>query len=538
MGRRSRERREAANEACKETGGHTVIELSEALTAGLQWAGRVRWELVRHGLSGLAVCGLGGWVWAERRGARGLAAGWMREQRMREELEAYARLDGIVGPGGSMKNLAKRVCRTIVEKSAFKRAALMVLDAEGRLYVAGSAGMDDLAVAALGEWGVHAIRRERGLGETGPAEALQREKVGSASFVLPLYGHGQRPGRGCERVFVTMMRGQHGTVFGALAVCASEVMPESGMTTVDALAPLESLAVKLARGMENTALLERLMRAEKLAGLGQLAAGVAHELNNPLTAVLGFAELIGETAGEERTRQDAGTITHEAQRMKRTVESLMQFWRPVTLLDEPVKMADLLRELAADCLAVLESRGVKLVVQGAEDAPPVQGSRERLRQVLEHLLNNAAQAIASSQEGRRATDGCRSGLPRGSDELDRSPEIRVTVRHDDAMVRMIVSDTGPGFPDAVRAFDPFYTTRQTGASKGMGLSVCYGIVREHGGEISAFNLHPHGAAVVVELPVRRAVTEDGEERVMVRSGHAVVPSRARRRQDRQVRTEA
>jgi signal transduction histidine kinase len=85
--------------------------------------------------------------------------------------------------------------------------------------------------------------------------------------------------------------------------------------------------------------------------------------------------------------------------------------------------------------------------------------------------------------------------------------IRVTVSHHDRALHVIVSDTGPGFREPGRAFDPFYTTRQPGEGSGLGLSICYGIVREHGGEISAFNLHPHGAAVVVELPVSTVVTE-------------------------------
>ena len=91
---------------------------------------------------------------------------------------------------------------------------------------------------------------------------------------------------------------------------------------------IEALAAKLARTIENEAMAERLLRAEKLAGLGQLAGGVAHALNNPLTAVLGFAELINETSVEPRVRKDAGTIAIEALKMKDTVARLQEFWRP------------------------------------------------------------------------------------------------------------------------------------------------------------------------------------------------------------------
>ncbi len=142
------------------------------------------------------------------------------------------------------------------------------------------------------------------------------------------------------------------------------------------------------------------------------------------------------------------------------------------------------------------------MVQVGDEVPVVRGNRDRLRQMLEHLLNNAAQAIQMAH----------------TLELGRSgDEIRISVSHDECALHVIVSDTGPGFEEPGRAFDPFYTTQQVGAGPGMGLSICYGIVREHGGEISAFNLHPHGAAVVVELPIGAVVCEarTGNESVLV-----------------------
>ncbi len=265
------------------------------------------------------------------------------------------------------------------------------------------------------------------------------------------------------------------------------------------MAPIEGLTRKLARELENDVLRERLLRAEKLAGLGQLAGGVAHALNNPLTAVLGFGELIAETTTEPRVKKDAETIVLEALKMKETVEKLVEFWRPVPQADEAVGVVGIVEELAAACEGKLAERGVKLEVKVQDEVPIVRGSRDRLRQVMEHLLNNAAQAIATAR-------------PREEGE---EHAIRVTISHDQRALHLIVSDTGPGFREPGRVFDPFYTTKGVEQGAGMGLSICYGIVREHGGEISAFNLHPHGAAVVVELPVGRVVS--GEERVLVQS---------------------
>jgi signal transduction histidine kinase len=216
-----------------------------------------------------------------------------------------------------------------------------------------------------------------------------------------------------------------------------------------------------------------------------LAGGVAHALNNPLAAVMGYAELIAETTDEERVREDAAKILREAVRMRETVQSLVDLWRPATPVNEAVDMTALVRELAEACEEKLKARGVHLVVEAGENGAVVLGSKYRLQQVLEHLLNNAAQAVAAAP------------AVAGEKHL-----IRVTVRQDERGVQVIVSDSGPGFEEPARAFDPFYTGLRPGhgAGLGLGLSVCYGIVREHGGEISAFNLHPRGAAVVLELP--------------------------------------
>ena len=252
------------------------------------------------------------------------------------------------------------------------------------------------------------------------------------------------------------------------------------------------LAEKLAATMENIRMADRLLRAEKLAALGQLAGGVAHALNNPLTAVLGFGELIVETTADENVRKDAATIVVEALKMRDTVQRLIEFWRPVKVPDDPVALPTMLEELAARCSGRLSHRGVRLLVNASESTPVVRGNRDRLRQVFEHLLNNASQAVAMAPEPE-------SGEPH---------TIRLNLTHNESGVHIIVSDTGPGFTDPSRVFDPFYTTRQVNEGSGLGLSICYGIVREHGGEISAFNLHPHGAAVVIELPVRPVVASE------------------------------
>jgi signal transduction histidine kinase len=274
-------------------------------------------------------------------------------------------------------------------------------------------------------------------------------------------------------------------MLGALAVGADGVMGVRRSALAKALVPMEALAFKMERGMENTVLTERLLRAEKLAGLGLVAGGMAHALNNPLTAVLGFAELIVATTSEGRVKEDAEIIVREALRMRETVETLREFWRPAAKSEELVNVTELVRELAVACAEKLESRGVRLVVQAGDEVAAVRGDRDRLRQMMEHLLNNAAQSLAGV-----------CGATAGDERVIRM-SVSVSGSADGERVHLVVSDTGPGFAQPGRVFEP-------GDSVGLGLSVCYGIVHEHGGEISAFNLHPHGAAVAVELPVAAA----------------------------------
>jgi len=490
-------------------------------------------EIVRHWVYLLVTGWLGLICWAQWLRNRGHVAARRRERLLREELESYARLEFRLAAGTDARPIAKQVCRLVAEKSAFRSVAVLLQDAEGRIYVAGSVGMDPGTVAALEFWGALAVDWERGVAasrgvQRGLGNTRAGQPVGGKSFLVELMQPGEvRVGNehgSFGRAIVAPLRSAAGRLAGALAV--SHGLEAAGWPPYlgDTIAPIEALAAKLGRMLENAALTERLVRVEKLAGLGQLAGGVAHELNNPLTAVLGFAELIAETSAETRVREDATTIVTEALRMREIIQNLANFWRPVAKLEDGVDIGKLLREIATACNGMLEQRGIRLVVAANSSIPAIRGNAHRLRMVLEHLLNNAAQAIlqgvaAKAGQGGTATDatlepecGGIQVLTLVKDDEEEPPTIRVTVSHGVDAVHLVVSDTGPGFRDPARVFDPFYTTRQPGQGMGLGLSICYGVVREHGGEISAFNLHPHGAAVVVELPIHRLVAGEDEER--------------------------
>lgn len=422
--------------------------------------------------------------------ARARAAEWRRELRRNEEMQAYARLDVRLAAGDWVGGLAERVSVLMAEKSAFRRTAMVVRDGQGGFSVAGRAGVEDSTVDALNAWAKRVLvsaEREDGVGVRRNDGTLGT-RLGSNSFTVIL---GKRVVEGeYRRAIVIPLWTTGGRVLGALAVGADGFVSVRRSVLEEALRPLEALAIKVARSLENAAVAERLMRAERLAGLGLMAGGMAHALSNPLTAVLGFAELIAGSAGETRVREDAEVIVREVLRMRETVETLLDLSRPVSRSDRLVDLVELVRELAAACAETLEKRGVRLDLRMASDEAEVRGNRHRMRLMLEHLLNNSAQALAGVS------------VAPGEDRV-----IRVSVSAigdvlagEERRVHLIVSDTGPGFRRPERVFGLFGAMEEGGDGAGMGLSICYGIVHEMGGEIRAFNMHPHGAAVSVELP--------------------------------------
>jgi signal transduction histidine kinase len=436
------------------------------------------WEAVgQHPISALtttALIFLLTILWRQRRGQ---VSDRIREQRIREELEAYACLD----PRFELEDLAhfgRNVCEIIAKMSLFDRIAFVVREADGRLIAVGSAGMDQPLLDSVNQWA--------GL----VTDAIQSASVAPGNIRSTL-GNGIAVGSRSLSIVLDEQQGRAIVVpfsdtknlrmTGAVIVCANQMLSFPRRWVEEALGPLEILSVKLGRAIESAIQAERLARAEKLAGLGLLANGVAHALNNPLTAVLGYAELISESTSHPRIQEDAQTILNEARRMRNTVDGLLDLWRPPVHRDEAIDIQELVYELSLACQPKLAVRGVELALQTSKDIPHVRGNRGRLRQVMEHLLNNAAQAIAT--------------------RVSPAHSIRITVTNDTTMVQLIVSDTGPGFREPGRVFDPFYTTRDPGEGTGLGLSICYHIVREHNGNISAFNLHPCGAAVMIELPI-------------------------------------
>jgi signal transduction histidine kinase/CheY-like chemotaxis protein len=252
------------------------------------------------------------------------------------------------------------------------------------------------------------------------------------------------------------------------------------------------------RTREIRALQQQLVQSEKMSAVGQLVSGVAHELNNPLTAIIGYAELA--TRREASVRADDGQafqeILFQAERCRRIVANLLQFARQRETQLLPTRLnAEVERSLELRQYE-LATRNVRLVRDLAAEDPVVLGDPYKLQQVILVLLNNAIDAI---------------------DEAGGEGTVWVATRCEGADVVLEVRDTGTGIRSADRIFDPFYTTKPAGKGTGLGLSICYGIVQEHGGEVRAENWE-HGARFLVrfqrtlEAPAAAPDAPEGEER--------------------------
>jgi len=225
---------------------------------------------------------------------------------------------------------------------------------------------------------------------------------------------------------------------------------------------------------------EQLLQSEKMSALGQMISGVAHELNNPLTAILGYSQLLEDEPLAPRHREYLDKIFKQANRTHRIVQNLLSFARQ----RKPFKQVLDLRRVLEDTLALreydLKASNVSIEQEIEMSLPQVFGDSHQLEQVFLNIVNNALDSILEAEGGG---------------------QLRLRAFRDGDHVAVEFHDSGAGIRDAKRIFDPFYTTKPVGKGTGLGLSICYGIIRSHGGEIRARN-HPDGGAVFqVRLPV-------------------------------------
>jgi signal transduction histidine kinase len=225
---------------------------------------------------------------------------------------------------------------------------------------------------------------------------------------------------------------------------------------------------------------DELIRSEKLASMGRLVAGAAHEINNPLTAILGYADLLEtDPALPEAQRLMAAKVRQQARRTHELVGNLVRFAKRAPGEKARISVGPVLAGAIKMRADELSEKMIFLEAQTRLSLPEVWADEHQLMAIFLHLINNAADAMA--------TEG--GGL------------LTVRSREENANVVLEFSDTGPGVQDPQHVFDPFYTTKPIGKGTGLGLSAVYGMVQDHGGHIECFNRPEGGATFVLKLPV-------------------------------------
>jgi two-component system NtrC family sensor kinase len=249
---------------------------------------------------------------------------------------------------------------------------------------------------------------------------------------------------------------------------------------------------------------EKLLQTEKMAALGQLVSGVAHELNNPLAAIIGYAQLLGSHVSGKGA-DFLAKLLRQTQRTQKIIQDLLSFSRQ----SKPERHLLDLNHLLEDTLLLrdfdLRSGNVSVVRHYAEGLPQVIGDKHQLEQVILNIVSNALDAMSETQqpailEVRTYAENRPGGRPAFAGARFLRPSS-----HSDVVVEF--SDSGPGVKEPARIFDPFYTTKKVGQGTGLGLSICYGIVKEHGGEIELVSRESGGATFRVRLPAVEVTAE-------------------------------
>ena len=411
-----------------------------------------------------------------------------RERRARRELEAYTNLILTRRRVEDFDHQSSDICEVVVNHSRFSQAALLLENA-GRYHLAGSAGLDEATTTALTQLA----------GTIPPVGFLAPGSVSSAvdqSQTLSLdLTPWLSPGDDLKRLRFTQvlavpMKGRAVTD-GALLL--SGMRPSEGNSRVlypdklraDDLLPIEMLAARLQATRSQTMMFEKLIDSEKFAGLGQLAANVTHQLNNPLTVILGYASLLEETVSPG-TQEQKGveSILTEARRMRSTLESLTRISRTKSDQLAAVSVAEMLADMEQLHRPDFLERSIEFRLDVSPSLPRVLCSAQQLRQAVLHCLQFSITAVESQ------------GPASAPDE---PKTIHLEATSEGRVVQIRVAHSGPGFLNPERAFDPFTPVQNSGETAGLGLSLCATILRDHHGRATAVNLEPRGAAIILEL---------------------------------------
>lgn len=389
---------------------------------------------------------------------------------LRRQLEKFSMISARLRTTTVPDSMCPEIVSTITAVSSFRVALIHLERGDKTLHLAASSGIFPESVRCLKEQ-----TRNWTTAEIQNLCSVARP-IGQTSFLL---SSDVLPGSADRRFshVLIALRSAAGSCLGSillLAACDESRIP------MQELARIESVAIDLAAAIELNSLHTQLVWSEKLAAIGQLVAGVAHELNNPLTAIMGFGELMSDAVASSRSGDHLKRLLSETRRMKRITDTLLRFSRRSSTDTASVELAPLLQEVLALCEYRTRAAKIGVEIEISPELPLLVINEDEMKQVLLNLFNNSCDALHDSTGARH---------------------IWIRARHSGGRAVIQIEDSGPGFSNLSRALDPFYTTKPEGKGTGLGLSICSEIAKRRGGDLRIENLNPQGARVTVELPV-------------------------------------
>ncbi len=405
-----------------------------------------------------------------------------REQAATLQIRSFAEVTSRLLSGTDVNALCGHIAEVITQTTIFERVLISLVDSNRQFRVVGHAGLANDALAALREIAkrtsvgmlAELCRQGRAAGKIAVICTAQCRQVAVTS--KRDYADDRTWHDGDE--LIVPLRSPRGVMVGYISL---DNPRDAARVTADEISKIEMLAADIAVAADHAALQRQLLTTEKLAGLGQLVGGFAHELNNPLTAVLGYSELLADRAEDDESKRGLAIIQREGVRMKRIIENLLRFAQKEATDRKKIELLPILQEVVRQKAYEAGNHGIQVVEDFAASLPRVTADENQIRQVLFNVLNNAIEAVDKAEVKR----------------------ITVSARAEEDRIAIHFMDTGRGFSDVNRIFDPFFTTKSPGKGTGLGLSICYGVLRQHGGSISARNLETGGACITLELPAAK-----------------------------------
>jgi PAS domain S-box-containing protein len=230
---------------------------------------------------------------------------------------------------------------------------------------------------------------------------------------------------------------------------------------------------------------QQIIQSERLAAMGQMVGGFAHELNNPLTSILGLSEMLQDLDVGDLARKQLATLHQQSRRAAEIVQNLTYFSRPPIQGRSPIQLSELMQRTLHLHTYSLRKNNITVDFLPEPSLPMIDGDPHQLMQVFLNLIVNAEQAMR---------------------ELRDRGNLRIRILRDGPWISISFADDGPGIAPEIlpNIFDPFYTTKRPGRGTGLGLSICKAILREHGGNVEASSAAGDGANFLVTLPLPRA----------------------------------